>query len=103
MDLVDGHFLALEYLLANKPRIINFNLGTGKGSSVLDLINCFEKVNNIKVPFEFSKRRNGDVPHLVADNSKALKILNWKPKRTLKEMCFDGWKWKKNNNYGYLE
>ena len=62
-----------------------------------------QKVNNIKVPFEFSKRRHGDVPYLVADNSKALKILNWKPKRTLKEMCFDGWKWKKNNNYGYLE
>ena len=103
LDLVDGHILALEYLLANKPKIINLNLGTGKGSSVLDLIKCFEKVNNIKVPYVFSERRHGDVPYVVANNSKALKILNWKPKRTLKEMCVDGWKWQKNNPNGYLE
>ena len=102
LDLADGHILALEYLLANKPRIINLNLGTGKGSSVLDLINCFEEVNNIKLPFVFSERRHGDVPYVVANNSKALKILNWEPKRTLKEMCIDGWRWQKNNPNGYL-
>ena len=103
LDLVDGHILALEYLLANKPRIINLNLGTGKGTSVLDLINCFEEVNNIKVPYVFAEKRHGDIPYLVANNSKALKILNWKPQRTLKDMCIDGWKWQKNNPNGYLE
>ena len=103
LDLADGHILALEYLLENKPTIINFNLGTGIGSSVLDLINCFEKVNNIRVPYVFSERRHGDVPYVVSNNSKALEILKWKPKRTLQEMCVDGWKWQKNNPNGYLE
>ena len=103
LDLADGHIMALEYLLANKPRTINLNLGTGKGSSVLDLINCFQEVNQIKVPYVFSEKRPGDIPYLVANNSKALKILNWVPQRTLKEMCIDGWKWKKNNPNGYKE
>ena len=102
LDLAEGHILALKYILENKPTIINLNLGTGKGSSVLELIKCFEEVNNVKVPYVFSKRRYGDLPYLVANNSKALKILNWEPKRSLKEMCIDGWKWQKNNPNGYL-
>ena len=103
LDLADGHILALEYLLSNKPTIINLNLGTGKGCSVLDLISCFEESNKIKVPYVFSERRPGDVPYVVADNSKALNTLNWQPKRTLKEMCVDGWKWQKNNPNGYKD
>lgn len=94
MDLSEGHINTLNYLFQNVPRIININLGTGLGTSVLELIHTFSKVNNVDVPYKFTSRREGDVPMLVADNSLSKRILNWVPKRNLELMCQDGWKWK---------
>ena len=101
MDLADGHISALEYLKNNEPRIKDFNLGTGVGTSVLELTNTFQKVNNIKIPYIFLHRRKGDIAKVIADNSLAIKELNWKPKRNLDDMCRDGWKWQYQNPNGF--
>ncbi len=101
MDLSEGHILALESVIQKNKSFLNLNLGTGKGISVLNLINAFEEANNIKIPYVFSERREGDRPFLVADNSKAKRILNWSPKRNLIDTCRNGWKWFKNNPKGY--
>ena len=101
MDLADGHVLALEYLFKNVGESIKLNLGTGKGTSVLELISIFESVNNLEIPYIFTQRRKGDVPRTVADINLAKQKLNWIPIRDLKTMCRDGWKWKKQNIYGY--
>ena len=95
MDLAEGHISAMKYLDLNKPQFINLNLGTGKGTSVIELVKTFEEVNSCKINFKFEERRNGDVPSLIADNKKASFILNWKPRRTLEKMCKDGWEWGK--------
>ena len=76
MDLADGHIKALDHLMTNDSQLINLNIGTGQGYSVLDLIKTFELINNVKVPFIFSNRRQGDVCKLVANNLRA-KILNF--------------------------
>tara|TARA_B100000212_G_scaffold338061_1_gene313974 strand:+ start:58 stop:1104 length:1047 start_codon:yes stop_codon:yes gene_type:complete len=101
MDLADGHIAALEHLEHNKSQILNMNLGTGKGTSVLELINIFEQVNNVKIDYEFTKRRKGDNAIVIADNSKADSLLNWQPKRSIYEMCKDGWNWQLKNIDGY--
>ena len=72
---------------------LNINIGTGYGTTVLELIRTFEKTNNLKIPFEYGQRREGDFGYVVADNSFAKTILSWKPKKDLKDMCRDGWKW----------
>ncbi len=95
MDLAEGHIAAFKFLLGNKPQIVNLNLGTGKGHSVLELVKTFQLANNIKVPYEFTARREGDTEYLVADNSLAISLLNWIPKFTLYDMCKDGWNWGK--------
>ena len=101
VDLAEGHISALNYLLNGTPKVINLNLGTGKGTSVLELVKTFERVNNINVPYIFAKRREGDLSRIVADNSLALSTLDWYPIRTLEDMCRDGWKWQSNNPMGY--
>jgi len=101
MDLADGHIKALDYLMTNNSQLINLNIGTGHGHSVLDLIKTFELVNNVKVPFIFSSRRKGDVCKLVANNVRAKGILNWYPNRSLEQMCRDGWNWKMLNPNGF--
>ena len=101
MDLAEGHLKALDYLFKNDSQLIKLNLGTGCGYSVLDLIKTFEKVNSVKVPFQISKRREGDVFKLVANNEKALKTIDWLPNRSLEEMCRDGWNWKIMNPNGF--
>tara|TARA_A100001388_G_C28771552_1_gene504218 strand:- start:1271 stop:2317 length:1047 start_codon:yes stop_codon:yes gene_type:complete len=101
MDLAEGHISALEYLLKNEPQILNINLGTGKGTSVMELINIFQDINKIKIPYEIKGRRVGDLPSVIADNSLAIKCLKWFPKRTIQEMCADGWKWQKLNPNGF--
>lgn len=93
MDLADSHVAALEFLNSNLPQLICLNIGTGKGTSVLELINEFKKVNDCELPYQFVERRKGDAPYSVADNSKALNLLNWKPKKSLQEMCKDTWIW----------
>lgn len=97
MDLVEGHFAALKYLENVKGSIHSvFNLGTGKGVSILELISLFEKVNNVKIPFIIKKRREGDSAISYANNEYANMKLNWKPKRSLDEMCEDGWRFHKS-------
>jgi len=102
LDIADGHIKVLEFLLKEEPQIINFNLGTSKGTSVLELLNIFQKINNIDVPYEYSDRRIGDYCTVIADNSKAKSVLDWTPKRNLKQMCIDGWKWQSANPNGYF-
>ena len=101
MDVAEGHVLMLEYLFKNDLSFLNLNLGTGKGTSVLELLRIYEEVNSLKLNFEFSDRRVGDVDCLVADNSLAKKILNWQPKLNIEEMCRDGWNWQLKNPLGY--
>ena len=101
MDLAESHLRALDFLLQNKSQLITLNIGTGKGHSVLELIKTFEIVNEVKVPFIFSNRRDGDSCKVVANISKAKSILNWGPKRSLEDMCISGWAWKSKNPRGY--
>ena len=91
----------LEYLLENDSKFINLNLGSGCGVSVLELIRTFERVNNINIDYEYVEERIGDVPSLIADNSLAIKTIDWIPKRNLEKMCEDGWRWQKNNPDGF--
>ena len=100
-DLAEGHLLTLDYLLKGSPQYLTLNLGTGIGTSVLELINTFEKVNKVEVPFSFDERRPGDNEFVVADNSLAKSTLNWIPKRTINDMCRDGWNWQLKNPNGY--
>ena len=93
MDLADAHISALDLLINNNSQIISLNIGTGNGTSVLEIVKKFMEVNNILVPYKFKGRRKGDASFVVADNSLALKILKWKPKRNISDMCFDSWKW----------
>ena len=101
MDLAEGHLLALEFLLKEKPQSININLGTGKGTSVLELINTFQKVNNIEIPFVYTTRRKGDNAIVVANNLLAKNLLKWRPKRNIEDMCRDGYLWQIKNPKGY--
>ena len=101
MDLAEGHISALEYLRRKGKNFSAINLGTGNGTSLLELLNVFQEANKIEIKHSTAPRREGDVSRLVADNSLALKKLNWKPIRTLEQMCKDGWEWQKNNPKGY--
>ena len=101
MDLSEGHIKTLEFLEKANPQIINLNLGTGCGTSVLELINIFQDENNIKIPFVYVGRRKGDISKLVANNSLAKLILKWSPQRSIKTMCKDGWNWTRQNPNGY--
>ena len=101
MDLAEGHSLALNYLAESNPQIVAINLGTGHGASVFNLISTFSKVNDIEIPYEIVSRRDGDVAISIADPTLAEKILGWKAKRNLEEMCKDGWKWQSKNLEGY--
>ena len=101
VDLAEAHLLALEFILSRKPQILNLNIGTGKGTSVLELIKTFQEVNNVKIRYSFAERRKGDIAFIVADNSLAKSILNWEPKRNIEEICRSGWKWQLKNPEGY--
>ena len=92
LDLAEGHVAAIEKLTEG---VHIYNLGTGQGTSVLQLIHAFEEVNNIKVPYEIVGRRPGDIASCYADASKAERELGWKAKRGLKEMCRDAWRFEK--------
>lgn len=100
VDLAIGHLKALEKLEA-KPGLIVHNLGTGKGSSVLDMVKAFEKASGKEVPYEITDRRPGDIAECYADPSKAEKELNWKAERNITQMCEDTWRWQSQNPNGY--
>ena len=99
-DLADAHLKALEALLNHKG-ILTCNLGTGTGSSVLDVIRAFEKISGITIPHELVARRTGDVTEAWADPSMAEKVLGWKAKYSLEEMLADAWNWQQKNPNGY--
>jgi len=101
MDVAETHVKVLENLFTSKARFLKFNVGTGKGTSVMELLKIFENVNKVKVPYIFSKRRKGDACFVVADNSLIRSELKIVPKLTLEDMCRDGWRWKKLNPDGY--
>lgn len=94
MDLAEGHLKALTYL-ENHPGAHTFNLGTGKGYSVLDLVKTFEEVNKIHIPYRIVDKRPGDIAVSYADSSKAEHELGWKAELGLSEMCKDAWRWEK--------
>ena len=100
VDLAKGHIKALEKLEKEKSGIYIYNLGTGKGYSVLDMINAFEKSTGKKVKYKITQRRPGDVATCYADPSKAKRELNWEAEKTLEDMCKDSWNYiaKKNGN-----
>lgn len=93
MDLAEGHVAALEHLTEG---VHIYNLGTGKGTSVLELVQAFEKVNDIKIPYEIVERRPGDLAECYADAKKAERELGWKAMRNIEDMCKDAWNFEKN-------
>ena len=96
VDLANAHIKALEYLFKNK-QIKNefFNIGTGKGTSVFEIIKSFEKVTGEKVNFTIGSRRNGDVTEIYANNKKAREVLEWSPKLSIEEGLLSAWNWEK--------
>lgn len=96
VDLADGHVAALDYLAANEE-LLTVNLGTGRGVSVLEMIQTFEAVNGCKVPYRIVDRRPGDIAECWADTSLANQLLGWRAKRGLDDMCRDTWRWQNSN------
>ena len=99
-DLALGHLRALEELRAG-PRLVTYNLGTGRGYSVLEVVQTFERVTGRTIPKNFSPRRPGDVAEAWADPTKAQEQLGWTATRGLEQMCADAWRWQQENPQGY--
>lgn len=100
VDLAKGHLKALEKILSLNG-VEAYNLGTGIGYSVLEIVSAFEKSSGIKVPFRIVDRRPGDIAVCYADPSKAKSELGWIAKKGIEEMCLDSWRWQKMNRNGY--
>lgn len=96
MDLAEAHVASLAFILNSSPTLLTLNIGTGCGKSVLEVVETFKKVNNCDLRYNYSPRRKGDAPYVVANNNLALEKLNWTPKRDLNQMCEDAWRWKQN-------
>lgn len=99
VDLARGHVAAIQKL--SEPGVHIYNLGTGKGYSVLDMVHAFEKACGKKLPYEIKPRRAGDVPACYATSAKAERELGWKAQYDLEDMCRDQWNWQRNNPNGY--
>ncbi len=102
VDLAKGHVAALSYAKGHKG-VEAFNLGTGIGYSVLDIVKAFEQVNQIEIPYDIVERRPGDIAECYADASKAEKLLGWKAEKDLMDMCRDTYRFQKANPNGYQE
>ncbi|HKM04621.1 MAG TPA: UDP-glucose 4-epimerase GalE [Lachnospiraceae bacterium] len=100
VDLAIGHVKAIEKL-AEKPGLKIYNLGTGHGYSVLEIVKNFEEAAGVKIPYEIKPRRAGDIATCYADPEKAEKELGWQAKHGIKDMCADSWRWQSNNPNGY--
>ncbi|KXZ40579.1 UDP-glucose 4-epimerase [Alkalithermobacter thermoalcaliphilus JW-YL-7 = DSM 7308] len=100
VDLAKGHVKALNKVM-NSKAIEAYNLGTGNGYSVLDLVHTFEKVTGQKVAYKITERRPGDVAKCYADPTKANRELGWVAQKNLEDMCTDAWRWQSNNPNGY--
>jgi UDP-glucose 4-epimerase len=92
MDLIAGHIAAINFLNQGYGAEI-FNLGTGQGTSVLELVKAFEDANGVNIPIKMAPRRQGDLPKIFADCNKANNLLNWRSKKNIAEMCTDSWNW----------
>ncbi len=101
MDLAEGHRAALETLLQEEPQLLTANLGSGQGHSVLEVVAAFETASGRPVPYAVVERRSGDAACSVADPSLAAARLGWRTRRSLAEMCRDGWAWQQANPNGY--
>lgn len=102
VDLSIGHLKALESFATHKG-VGTYNLGTGIGYSVLDLVKNFEQANDLKIPYQIADRRPGDIATCYADPRLAKEILGWEAQKSLADMCRDSWNWQKNNPTGYSE
>lgn len=100
VDLAEGHVAALKKIKENCGLEI-YNLGTGVGYSVLDIVKNFEEANDLKIPYSIKPRRAGDIAACYCNPQKAKKELGWEAKNGIKEMCEDSWRWQKNNPNGY--
>lgn len=100
VDLAKGHVKALKKISENAGLCI-YNLGTGKGCSVLELVKNFEKANKVKIPYSIKPRRAGDIATCYSSANKAKKELGWKAEKSIKQMCIDSWNFQKNNPNGY--
>ena len=103
MDLAEGHLAALNCLMAEPPQLLEVNLGSGQGHSVIDVVKAFEAASGCSVPYSVVARRAGDAAITVADPSLAAKRLGWQTKRSLADMCRDGWAWQSANPNGYRQ
>ena len=95
-DLADAHIVALNYLDTSEELYEVFNIGTGQGSSVLELIHSFKEVTGVEVPYQIGARREGDLPNIYADPQKAIQKMNWKTKLDMKQALEDAWRWETN-------
>lgn len=100
-DLADAHLAALKYV-DTELGVNIFNIGTGKNTTVLELVNTFTKVNDVKVPYLIQSRRPGDSGICFADPAKVRRLMGWSAKYSLEDMCRDTWRWQKKNPNGYL-
>lgn len=100
MDVAEGHVAALRHV-AREPGILMVNLGTGRGSSVLEVISAFERASGRPIPVHAGPRRPGDAPEYWADASRAQARLGWRARRGLTEMCVDSWRWQTRNPQGF--
>ena len=103
VDLAKAHVIAMDRMLGGKSldNVEIFNLGTGNGVSVLELINTFEAATGVKIPYAIKPRRAGDIATCYCDASKAAKELGWTAENGIREMCEDSWRWQSNNPNGY--
>ena len=100
VDLAKGHVAAVRYV-AEHPGCEVFNLGTGTGYSVLDMVHAFSRVNNVAVPYDIAPRRPGDIATCYASPDKSAQVLGWTASLTLEDMCRDSWNWQSKNPMGY--
>ncbi|MFL2079891.1 UDP-glucose 4-epimerase GalE [Marinilactibacillus psychrotolerans] len=100
VDLAKGHIKALESVLETRG-VEAYNLGTGVGYSVLDVVKAFETANNVEIPYQIVDRRPGDIGTSYADATKAHKVLDWAAELGIEDMCRDSWNWQKSNPNGY--
>ena len=101
MDLAEGHLAALDALLCSGDQLLTLNLGSGKGHSVLEVIETFAEISGQRVPYSISNRREGDAAITVANPQLAIQKLSWQTRRNLRDMCRDGWTWQNANPEGY--
>src|SRR5690606_14648292 len=98
--LAKGHLAALKYVM-RQVGVEAFNLGTGRGYSVLEVVHAFEEASGVKIPYTIVDRRPGDIAICYADPSKAERMLDWRAEKDIDAMCADAWRWQKNNPNGY--